>query len=582
MTLANKNKPIITGADYRTLKRNFVLVIMAVSIAPLFLVGGILDRFNTASYRLKVHDHLTEMVHKHAQNIDRFLGERMSDINFVARSFSVEQLRDEEFLRDRLAALQLEYGPTFVDLGVVDEIGNQVAYAGPFQLGQAQYANALWFKQAIQSERYISDVFLGLRGKPHFIVAARCENAHSKFVLRATVDFVAFNQLVETLRIGKTGFAYIINRDGAFQTKPMMDIGSDKTEFLKALFESDASGDEHVRVHVNPDVAGGRHLLVTALLENQDWLMIYQQEARDALSVISRTRKIALVVVLVGCIAIMAISFLLVRKMINHLMQADREKEIMNRKVIETGKLASVGELAAGVAHEINNPVAIMMEEAGWIQDLLEEEEFESGKNLDEFQRALKQIHTQGTRCKEITHKLLSFARKSDSRVQDVRVEELIEEVVALSAQRAKYANVSIDCRMAPDLPVFQGSQTELQQVFMNLVNNALDAMEKDGGTLKLSSHAANGHIGVSVADDGPGIPEANIDRIFDPFFTTKPVGRGTGLGLSICYGIIERMGGKIAVTSQAGKGTTFDIQIPVDSPATETPSSQEAVEKQE
>jgi two-component system, NtrC family, sensor kinase len=226
--------------------------------------------------------------------------------------------------------------------------------------------------------------------------------------------------------------------------------------------------------------------------------------------------------------------------------------------------LASVGELAAGIAHEINNPVAIMVEEAGWIEDLLEEEEFQAGKNMEEFKKSLKQINIQGKRCKEITHKLLSFARKTDSRIQKVDIKELIEDMVALSAQRAKYGNVVIHTDLQEGLPTMEVSQSELQQVLLNLINNALDAMEKKGGTLDISARMGNKHILVDISDTGHGIPGANLQRIFDPFFTTKQVGKGTGLGLSICYGIINKLGGEIEVRSSVDVGTTFRVKIPV------------------
>jgi len=232
--------------------------------------------------------------------------------------------------------------------------------------------------------------------------------------------------------------------------------------------------------------------------------------------------------------------------------------------VIEAGKLASLGELAAGIAHEINNPVAIMVEEAGWIEDLLEEEDLNQCANLSEFQRSLDQIRTQGRRCKEITHKLLSFARKTDPTVKAIRMNDLVEDVVALSEQRAKYANVKIVTKLQPDLPEVAVSPSEVQQVILNLLNNSLDAMDGAGGAIEIVTRVENGLLVVDVADEGPGIPPANLARIFDPFFTTKPVGKGTGLGLSICYGIVKKMGGVITVNSAVGLGTTFHVKIPI------------------
>jgi len=204
------------------------------------------------------------------------------------------------------------------------------------------------------------------------------------------------------------------------------------------------------------------------------------------------------------------------------------------------------------------------VEEAGWIQDLLEEEEFQESENLEEFSRALSQINAQGRRCKEITHKLLSFARKTDSTIQDLQINELIEEMVNISTQRAKYSKVNVNTYLDSNLPEIPISSTEFQQVMLNLINNAMDAMEKTGGTLDISTHGQNDDIIITIADTGPGIPEVNLSRIFDPFFTTKPVGKGTGLGLSICYGIIKKMGGQIDVASVVNEGTTFTIRIPI------------------
>ena len=245
--------------------------------------------------------------------------------------------------------------------------------------------------------------------------------------------------------------------------------------------------------------------------------------------------------------------------------EAEKQQQIMNQQIVETGKLASVGELAAGIAHEINNPVAIMVEEAGWMGDLLEDGNISDAERLEEFQRALKQIRDQGDRCKQITHKLLSFARKTDTRVQEVNLYDLVEEMVALSAQRAKYSNVEIKISLQPGLPTLRTSLSEMQQVFLNLINNALDAMAKKGGTLHITVKKEGGDLVILVADTGVGIAEKNLERIFDPFFTTKPVGKGTGLGLSICYGIITKMGGEIDARSVIDVGTTFRIRLPLE-----------------
>ena len=558
----NQNKGAHNGYYY-SLTRNMLLVIILVAIMPMIVVSSIILYEFDISYHEKVYAHLEEVILKHKNDIDSFLKQKLGDIRLLGKTFSYEELRDESFLQDRLELLQEIYGPVFVDLGVINTQGLQVAYAGPFKLGKALYSNANWFKMAMKSDYFKSDVFLGLRGLPHFIIAVTENWNGEPWILRATVDFVAFNNLVENIRIGETGFAFILNRKGEFQTKPLFDLIANKEPYTDFLKDSEKFQDG-VRIIERDDDSGNKVIYVAALLKHGDWLLVYQQNSSDAFSDLRRTFRVTIAIMLLAGMCIVLIAFVLSKRMVNRVALADQEKEMMNEQIVETGKLASVGELASGIAHEINNPVAIMVEEAGWIEDLLEEEEFREGKNLDEFKRALEQIRTQGRRCKEITHKLLSFARKTDSRIQDVQLNDLIEELIALSAQRAKFANVDINVNLQENLPILHVSQTELQQILLNLINNALDAMEKTGGTLNVSNGLEGDYIVVEVADDGPGIPEANIVRIFDPFFTTKPVGKGTGLGLSICYGIIKKMGGDIIVKSTMEVGTTFRVKIPI------------------
>jgi len=578
-----ENKKIVGPHYYRTLKRNMLLVMILVSFAPLLLIAGIILYQFQVSYQEKVIAHLEEVVEKHRQNIDGFLDEKLADIRVITRTFSLEQLSDESFLQGKLAILQEEHGGVFVDLGLVNGEGLQVAYAGAFKLARVNYSEADWFKKALKSEQFISDVFLGIRGLPHFIVAVKKEWQGGTWILRSTIDFVAFNSLVENLRIGKTGIAFIVNHEGEFQTNAPLAARQNSRKHEDLLVKSfhqglppedpghleatdrlrkKKNGQQPVTLIESDPNRGGEYISVSTPLKNGEWLLVYQQDTADAFADLYRTRKLALVIFLLGGLSIVSMAFILSSRIIKRVVWADREKEMMNEQIIEAGKLASVGELAAGIAHEINNPVAIMVEEAGWIEDLLEEDG--TCEDPAEVSRALKQIKNQGARCKQITHKLLSFARKTDPELRKVQLNELIDEVVALSEQRVKYSNVKLNLNLAQQLPEVHVSPSEFEQVLLNLVNNALDAMTPDGGTLEITTRVDGGHVVVDVADSGQGIPKANLARIFDPFFTTKPVGKGTGLGLSICYGIIKKMEGEISVNSAVGLGTTFHVRLPL------------------
>ncbi|MGE4291087.1 MAG: ATP-binding protein [Desulfovibrio sp.] len=556
---------------YSELRRSIIGTIVVVSLTPLLILAALGGYQFHSAYKQKVLAHMEQLVLGHKQSIDAFLFGKLAEIRVLADVTDFDKVRDEQGLSELLQSLQERYGGVFVDLGLVNAQGRQVAYSGPFKLGRADYGHALWFQETMQREYYISDVFLGLRGLPHFIVAVKHTWNGQEYILRSTIDFVAFNRLVENIRIGETGLAYIVSRGGEFQTKPRRQVAMSQS-FLNEVLSPEQTprqprlgGPVSPRVHLGQDPETSEDtVFVTAGLKNGDWILVFQQSQEDAFLLFLRARNFALAGILLSALAIGLMAIVLSKRIINTVVETDHQKEMMNEQVIEAGKLASLGELAAGIAHEINNPVAIMVEEAGWIQDLMEEEDLKAMENAQEVLRALGQIRTQGARCKEITHKLLSFARKIDPTMKTVHINELVEEMAALSEQRARFANVHIVTDLAEGLPPIEASPSELQQVFLNLINNAIDAMDHEGGQLKVTTRREESQVLISVADTGQGIAKANLQKIFDPFFTTKPVGKGTGLGLSICYGIIQKMGGEISVSSVLDVGTTFHIRLPL------------------
>jgi two-component system NtrC family sensor kinase len=536
-------------------------VLTTIALGPLILTGVVnLSQFRSA-YRAKVTDHLEALILQHAHVIDSFLANRLSDIRVLAREHGSEQLTDEAFLRRQLSLLREEYHGAFVDLGVVDQQGLQVAYAGPFNLHLAEYASAEWFQAALEREHFISDVFAGLRGTPHFIVTATRREAGSVFIVKATIDFEAFNALVERLRLGRTGFAFIVNRGGEFQTEPRFEVALQRAPY-SGLLEG-RMGTEQVVTVDGKDALGRPSLFTFAPLKQGEWSLCYQQQAADAMSDLRQVQTVALAVFVMAVVLTILVSYQISRQLAVRLAQADQRRQIMSEKVIETGRLASIGELAAGIAHEINNPVAIMVQEAGWIDDLLSHEDLREADTRLEIERAVRQICSQGDRCKDITYKLLSFARKTDPTVRKVDISAVVEEVLGLMSQKTRYANVRVESSLASGLPPVSASPSELQQVLLNLVNNAVDAIGPGGGTVTIRTRLEGAELVIEVEDTGSGIAPANLPRIFDPFFTTKPVGQGTGLGLSICYGIVDKMGGRIEVDSELEKGTTFTVHLP-------------------
>jgi signal transduction histidine kinase/DNA-binding response OmpR family regulator len=226
-------------------------------------------------------------------------------------------------------------------------------------------------------------------------------------------------------------------------------------------------------------------------------------------------------------------------------------------QLVQSAKLAAIGELAANVAHEINNPMTSILGYA----TLMLEEGVDAGTRTD----YLKTIQSEALRIRETVRALLDFSRQRDFTKERVDVTQAVKDTLALVRRHAALSNIAVEERYEKDLPLIDVDVPQCKQVFLNLITNALDAMP-NGGTLTIASARDGEFVRVDIADTGAGILPANLDRIFDPFFTTKPAVKGTGLGLSVSLGIIQSHGGTIDVRSEVGKGSVFSVKLPVPS----------------
>jgi two-component system NtrC family sensor kinase len=237
--------------------------------------------------------------------------------------------------------------------------------------------------------------------------------------------------------------------------------------------------------------------------------------------------------------------------------RAEEEKLELEQKAHLASRLASVGEMASGIAHEINNPLTAVI---GFAQLLMDAD------LPDSIKEDLVIIHKEAQRAAGVARNLLTFARKHAPAKQSTDINSIIEGVLSLRAYEQNVSNIEINTKLAEDLPEVLADYSQLQQVFINIILNAEAAMleASNGGKLTITTQRFNHSVRASFADNGPGIEKENLDRIFDPFFTTKEVGKGTGLGLSVCHGIIAEHGGKIYARSKPGNGATFFVELPI------------------
>jgi two-component system NtrC family sensor kinase len=351
--------------------------------------------------------------------------------------------------------------------------------------------------------------------------------------------------------------AFIVNHEGVLQT-PSRFHGNVLEKFGECSLSVGKISIKDIEDH-----SGVRSICASASVRNSPWILVAVIKAPSygRIPKIFRNELFFLSVISIF-IGIMA-NVLMTQTVVNRIRHADIEREEAIAKTEHSNKMATVGRLAAGVAHEINNPLAIINEKAGLMEDMLEQ----SGdlkQQKEKFLNLLGGIFDSVNRCRKITHRLLGFSRRVDIGRDLIDMNDTIKEVIGFIEKEVLYRNIRLELNLKKDLPRIETDKGLLQQVFLNIINNAIDAVH-EGGLIEVSSGVRGDEaVRVSIRDSGTGIPKDKIKHIFEPFYTTKEKDKGTGLGLSISYGIVHRLGGSILVESEVSKGTTFIVEMPV------------------
>jgi two-component system NtrC family sensor kinase len=554
---------------YAGLKKVILASMNLVPLVPFVSVLGIGYYYFTDSLENNTIASIQRIVHDHRQMIESFLMERKADLEFILNTSAFEDLSRPDKLNRTFGSLQKE-SSAFVDLGIFDENGLHVAYHGPYQLSGKVYDQAPWFKAVVKNGFYISDVFLGYREVPHFVIAVAKINQGRRWVIRATIDTQIFNDLVKKVHIGKTGEAYLLDAEGVFQTErrsggPLMRKDPDRPKY----------GPVHdgIKTFIDSDAHGKPFLYATTWLKDGSWLLVVRQEKADAFKALHQASYLIVFISVLGGAIIVPVALFLTSLIIRRMERMDYEKDLLGEQLIRAGRLAEIGEMASGFAHEINNPLQIIKSEYALVEmilaDLKERGELKQSEDLAELEDSIDQIKLQVDRCADITQAILQFGRKEESVTKDIELRTFIPEVVVMVANKAGVHGITIKQEISDQNSDVHGDLRHLQQVLVNLLNNAIDAViarhGSSGGAIWIESGPAeNGQVEIKIRDNGSGISSENLKKVFTPFFTTKPVGKGTGLGLSVCYGIIDKMGGGMAVASQENVGSTFTIRLPV------------------
>jgi two-component system NtrC family sensor kinase len=541
---------------YTLLRKNFVLIVCATAIIPLLLMAAINYYQYQSALKEEIVKPLRRLITNTKHTLELFLSERESTLRLLIRERSLEELSNQARLNFIFQSLKAEF-PEFVDLGLIDSSGVQRSYSGPYELKGKNYKDQDWFQEVQLRGVYVSNVFLGYRKFPHFVIAIKRDTGEGDFyVLRATIDTEKFNQLISTITLRPGSDIFLIDREGVLQT-PSRSHGNvlEKVSFAVPPMSQEAvitrTKDKH-----------GEHLLGYAYLRGANFILVLIKQPGEVMAGWFTLKSELLLVLVVSVAVILMVSFRITGLLVGRIREADQRRESCYIEMEHTAKLASLGRLAAGVAHEINNPLAIINEKAGLLKDLVE-----FSKQYQDREKLLSQVDSilrSVSRCREITHRLLGFAKRMDVKVETIYLNELLQEVLGFLEKEAFHRNIKVNFNLAPDIAPIAHDRGQLQQVFLNIINNAFEAV-KDGGTITISTKENEmepGSVEVAITDDGRGIHPDDLKHIFDPFYS-KGKEQGTGLGLSISYGIVAKCGGDIRVESKLGKGSTFTVVLP-------------------
>jgi two-component system NtrC family sensor kinase len=544
-----------TANRYGILRRNIFILMILITIIPLTIMAVTYQHEYQSSIKKEIVIPMQTLTHKAKHTFELFFEERLSVIRFIASSYSFEELSDQKTMNRIFNVLMDEYC-CLVDLGLINKKGIQLSYAGPYDFLGKDYSEQKWFQEVVVKGNYISNVFMGYRKFPHVVVAvARRTEDGASLILRATIDTSKFDDIIASMGLNPESDAFLINRDGIIQTSSRF-FG----EILDHCPLSFPRGNYEPIVTEARDPRGREILIAFAPFSSSDYALVLVKPKSDVLHTWHTLRSKMLFIFISSVAVIILVVFKLTDTLVKRVKEADEKRELTFREFQHTHKLSSIGRLAAGVAHEINNPMAIINEKAGLMKDLVAYDD--NFRKKEKFLGLTDSILQSVERCRAITHRLLGFARRMEVQLVELDLNDLIQETLGFLEKEALYRNIELVLHLADNLPRISSDRGQMQQVFLNIINNALAAVEDEGEIVIASWEEDSDTVGVSIQDNGIGMSEELLKSIFDPFFSTKQE-NGTGLGLAITYGIVKKMGGDIKVKSKQGEGSLFTVYLP-------------------
>ncbi len=537
-----------------------VLFMTVVALTPLVVMALMDYHLTIQAFESETIGHTGRTVSSAGRNIALFLSQRRAALEFIARDNTRQALCSSERLATLLTRLRDHIGG-FISLGVLDHKGRPLAYAGPRSWEGLKPGKQPCFEQTVAQGFFVSADGGPSGSDRQMMLAIRRDLGDGDFIiLRAALDRRILDDPISRIAIDPGDDVFIINTAGLLQT-PSRRYGLPFGPVPLPVPEPAGSP----RVMGTTTTEGEEILLGYAYIPQSPFILMLVRPKSGIMDLWLRPRVQLIGVLVFSILLILGAILGTATWLVDRIYRADQKRVQALHRVEYANKLASIGRLASGVAHEINNPLAIINQKVGLIKDLFT---LKQGYAADERMMGLvDDVLESIVRCSSITRRLLDFSRHMESRIEPVNLEAVIRQILDFIRKEVDRRHIQATVEKVDDIPELLIDRGGLQQVFLNLINNALAALA-DGGKLDivLARHEGS-RVRVTVTDNGHGIPDDDVKRVFEPFFSTRHQSAGTGLGLSVTYGLVMEMGGDITVQSRVGKGTCFTVTLPMKQP---------------
>lgn len=546
--------------NFRRIWKQTVIIFSIVAIVPLVVTALFSYRVHRTSTESEMMRSTIRLVSNTDQSILFFLKEYRSVLDLVTHDNTFEDLSSAVKFDNLLTIAQMEIDG--IDgLEIIDSSGLRKAFAGSTALKTQLLNRRPSYRDVFERSVYVSEVFSVSNGSYHFnYTIGRMLPDGKRYFLRAIINTEGLNKFMHRLTTGTSEDIFLLNHQNVLQT-PSSFFGNPLTKIDLPVPEAT----NEASLFETKDSAGNQLIVGQVFIPQTPFTLMVIKSKEVSLQTWYKTPKAFMWILVLSVLVIFAVTIAMATWLVDQMHEADQERVRTLHQVEQTTKMASLGRLASGVAHEINNPLAIINQKAGHIKDILSvSDDHEHHQKLTDLADA---IVNSVQRSSSVTKRLRDFAGHLNASIEKIDLKEIITEVNQILAKESNFRCIAIHIDVADDLPSFKSDRGRLQQIFFNLFNYMISTMN-EGGHLDIKAQWQDkDNIAVILSDNGPGLPENDLKGIFEPFSNFATNTGSTNLSLAVTFALVQQIGGDIGIDSRLGIGTRFDIRIPAQLP---------------